>query len=488
MNNGAPDVKPVDLWGIGLVKFRSCMTMKLYGAVLLAVVGGTALSYGADGDGSGSNNPDLLRGSYETGCYAPAFCGGVIFSQPNAGAGVQGPPYYPPDNASVEPGLPVGLVPQMLGNVSYSYVPDILPPSTELDWDVSLRGAYQKNYSGERFEVIVAPSASILHKVSGAEYEAGVSAELNKASDGEYRLSSVALDFRGEMAINSVTGLGLGANIRIEQDSPNSLSSDSDIVGQPIIVSGGAEARISRRFGKFTGELRGSINRSVYFGTQLTGGAWRENYSRNNTAVGTGLRLTREITPIISAYVDLAGARNIYDNISTGLGGTPSNWVLSARGGLSGNWSGVLLADISAGYALTRFDDISLPEVPTFIFDTSLSYNGGRGVELLAAFGSDISVPDPTDGASLRVGYSASISAAYQINDWLRVRANAGAGWVRFVGVTDTENTYSAGLGADYYVNRSTRLTADYSYNLSQSSENGKRDSHRVELGVTFSR
>lgn len=454
-----------------------------------------------NGDGSASSNLNLLRGSYETGCYYPAICGGLLVDptidssnaytpepQISNNANSNNIPATPANLANNSALAPISLVPEATYNLIPNYQADVFSPATTFNWSVALKGAYQKDSNGERFETILSPRASVLHKQRNAQYDIGIGADIAKPSDGEYSLRGSNVNFASRMLIDKESLLSFNANVNIGQEDINSLGLANNVTSTPFVLGASANGAIMRRFGKLTGELRLGYNRAFYSNTGLSGGIWQDNSARNINSYSAGLRLTQELTPIINAYVDLAGERNIYDIAPVNFADGQNNWAYNLRAGIRGNWSDILLADISAGYALRQYDSATLSDSPAVIVDANIAYNMGQGLNLSTNFATDITTPDPTSGASLRVGYSLGAVATYQVNDWLNIRASAGGNWASFVGINDIERTYNAGVGLDYALNRQTKLTADYNYLLSEPTPANRRDSHRIELGVTYSR
>jgi len=449
----------------------------------VAVLGYFMSGFGAfaAGDGSGTNNQNLLRGTFGTDCTEPLICGSYFT---DGEYGEQASNQSQSDQLELMP--EVGIVP--LGNVLPTYSANVLPPATQVDWSVSLRGAYQKDTDGERFEVLVAPNVAISHRASAAEYSASLGAEIVRQNDNIYRLTNGALDFDAQYAVDNVTGARLSANLTIDQASPKDPGLASNVATAPIVGSGSAQIAILRRFGMLDVELRGNAEREIYSTTGLKNGTWQDNSERNRTGLGFGLQTIHELTGFVDGFADISAARDIYDRDSIGLGTSQNSWTLSARAGLRGNWSEVVEAEISVGYGLRKFDSALLSDVPMALADASFTYRPDETLELVAQFGTNITSPDPVTSASTMIEYEASGSARYVINEWLATRANISGRWARFAGSAQTEQEYSAGVGADYEMNAHTKFTTDYSYGISEITPNPVEHSHRVEVGVTYSR
>ncbi len=447
----------------------------------------TVPAFGADGDGSGSDNSDLLRDSLASDCYDVILCNPTTLTPKTKKTKITANNPATLKTIDLVPNnIPTSALNAALLNENVQNLPS---SATVYDWSISLRGSFIKDHNGDRFEIIATPNISLSHKNRNANYNIGASASLFKQFEGDdYRFSGVNLDFNSDYILNREMRATLNANISIDQSSLNDPSLATTTALAPVSISGQIDASASRELGRFNAELRGAIRRNVNGTTKLVDNSWQDNSAMNNTGLEIGLRGSQELTPIVSAFVDASLNRNIYDNISSSLGATQSSTSYALRAGIMGSWRDTISAQASVGYGLTQYDSATLDDVPGTLFDVALGYKNGNGLNLNASFSNNISAADPSFGASTKLDYTTSLNASYLINEWLTARANVGAGWAHYVGIDDIERTISAGVGADYKFNRHTNLSADYSYGSLETTTLGKRENHKFELGVTFSR
>ena len=99
-----------------------------------------------------------------------------------------------------------------------------------------------------------------------------------------------------------------------------------------------------------------------------------------------------------------------------------------------------------------------------------------------------ISSPGTTSGAVAKLEHAATGALSYQLNPWLRLRASAGWSMARYEGIDTRENKWGVGVGADYLLNEHTDLTADYSFERSETTPEPATDEHQVTVGVRFHR
>jgi len=481
-------------------------------------------------DGSGTNNPQLLRGTIDSSCTNALTC--------NFGPGAQtpapmrtSPPAQPvraaaatgPNCAEVDPyglqqiGCPspdydavfkdistkrsvadrtpmvreAPMVPADAAPAPYRQTYPAEPvglPGLEADWSVTLRGTYNHGSNGERFGIAVLPQASLTRQMGAGSVALSGDAALTKEGGGVFRLSSGALDFTGDRMLNRQTQISGGLSVSMEQDSPYALDASSDIIAQPLIVTGSADVAIKRQSGRFGFEGRGNIERAVYGETELSSGDRVLNGDRNRLGVTGAGRVSYALSGRTDVFTEVSAERSIYDLTSAGTGVSLNSWTYAVLAGVSGNWDNVVVAEVSAGYGLRRFDSALLSDAPAALVNAKLTYRPDEPVEVSALFGTEFSAPESATGASAQIDYSASTTARYLINDRTAVRANLGGTWTRYSDTDEHVAVYTAGLGADFNVNAHTMISADYEYAVRDATQRVQRDNHQVSVGVTYSR
>ena len=407
--------------------------------LLVGMAPATAGDFATSGDGSGSNNPNLLGGG---GCE----------------------------------------------NCSYAAPPHEWDVPFNADWSLSLRGAYVIDDEDAYFEALVVPRVTLQHDTLRGGYSVEAEAELAKTSLEEYRLEAVRLRLEGAHALDAATDLSGELALELSQDSPGAPGQPTGIDAAPVVLAGDAGIAAERRFGQFVVGVRGEAGRTVYGPTTLAGGGEEDNSAQNNWTAGGGLRLGYRVTPLLTAFVDGSVGYQRYDAPSPAYDVALDAADYEVRAGLAANWNQVLEAEASVGLGLRRFAEPALGEVTTTLYDASLTYRPDETVALTAALSTSFDAPGPDTGGTARIEHEATASASYQVNPWLRLRASAGWEQAELVGIEGSESGYSFGSGLDYLLNQHTTLTADYDFAHAETDTTPGEDEQRVTLGVTLSR
>lgn len=459
---------------------------------------GAALAFGVPasaqplgGDGSGANNPDLLRGGYEAGCTSPAIC---ATSGTESGQTYDAPVNLAEPAPTKSPGQPEPRPqPAFVAQPAFSTAPAAAPPedagpALEADWRVTLRGSYETGTRGQTLGIAILPEVSLARQTRRGRLALGAEAELVREDADQYRLARTALDFDAETALSRDTELSGGAQLTLSQDGPDDPGVGSDVDMPPLIGTGEVDAALNHRAGRFGIEVRGNALRQLHGDTELEGGGTRSNAYRDRYGFGGAVRGLYRVGGHVDMFVEGSTERDIYDAASPAYGTTLDSWTHAVRAGVTGNWDEVVTAEISAGYGLRRFDSDLLDDVPTALLDAELVYRPDDAVEFAARLGTDITAADAADNASAEIAYTAGADWRYMVNDRMTMRASVGGEWTEFADSGETGQSYSAGVGADFNVNAHTSLSADYAYEVSDGSDAARADSHTVSVGMTLSR
>lgn len=362
-------------------------------------------------------------------------------------------------------------------------------PFFDVDWSVALRGSYTKATGGERFDVRLVPSVGFEHIGTRSAINLDASAELTRPSEGgNITLGALRLGLQGGYALDSVTRVTASGNLGLTQPSPGTLGLASTIANPAQTTNGAAELGITRQFGKFNVGLSGGAERNVYGATTLTNGSITNNSEQNFWSLDSALRVGFQATPIFEVFGVAGLGRDVFDLPSSVLLVRPDATDTTLKGGVTGRWNGILEATGSVGVGLRRFDETSLGEVVTQLYDAQVSFRPDPTWRLSAGFATQVAPPGPNAGGTARVNYTANAEIGYTVNSWLALRALANWNAAQFTASPDTETGYGFGAGADYMVNAHTAVTADYGFERADSSANGEQQAHRVTLGITLSR
>jgi hypothetical protein len=361
-------------------------------------------------------------------------------------------------------------------------------PFFDIDWSTALRGTYTKGTLGERFDTRLVPTFTLDHQGSRSALKFTSSAEIVRPQEGKIDVSGLRLNFSSGYQLDSVTALTGNANFALTQDIAGTPGVGSNIVVPPETRSGGFDMGLTRQFGKLNVGLTGAVQRTVYGDTTQTGGVIVSNSDQDVWALDSGLRVGFQATPIFEIFGQAGLGRDVFDQPSSVLLVKTDATDAVVKGGIAGRWNDILTATVSTGVNLRRFDEASLGEFTTQLYDASVTFSPDPTWDVTAGFSTIVAPPGPQSSGTTRVEYAADVDVAYTVNSWLALRAKANWSTAKFTGSTETERGYGWGAGADYNVNAHTAVTTDYDYKNTTSSSDGVEDAHSVTMGITLSR
>jgi len=408
---------------------------------LLPIGGVAAQPLRLAGDGSGSNNPDLLHG-IASDC------------------------------------------PHCLDGAPHEWD----APPFALDWTLGLRGSYVQSGGEGRFEALAVPRVSLRHDFLRGSYSVDATAEVSRGSDADLRLNTLRIDSAGEVALAPSLTLSGSAAVALTQPRADSSGYPTGTVRASQEISGSLAGAAAYDFGPVTATLSGSGSRSVYGPTTLADTSSIDNSANDNWRAGAALRLGYEVTPMLTAFVEAGAAVQFFDVASPDYGVRLDATDYSVKTGLAADWGEVLAADASVGLGLRQFSEAPVDDIVSTLYDAALTFRPDETLLLRGGLATTIDAPGPNASAAAKVEYAAIGAAEYQVNPWLRLRASAGASYALFSDSTASETGYDLGVGADYLLNESMSLAGDYAYALTLPSSGATDEEHRVTLGVTLRR
>lgn len=394
------------------------------------------------GDGSMTDNRDLLRGAYECG-------------------------------TSCEPSAPPS---------------EPFHPPFDIDWSIALRGAYVQEGTTSRFETSIIPALGITHEGLRSTFDFDAEAEIIKPQDTVARIGALRLSAAGEYGLDEVTNLATEGDLTLTQAAPSDPTNPAGTAIAPRVLDADFAATVTRDIGIAYIGLRGTVGRSDYGDTTLNTGVLVDNSFSSNTRYGGGLRLSHRLTPIVAAFADGSVEYRVYDAPSPTLLVPLDSTDYVGKAGLQAAIGTILEAEGSVGLALRKFANTGLADVRAVLYDASVTFRPDETLELTGSVGTTIGAPGPSGTGTASIERVVTGEARYKVNTWWSIWA--AAGWSRKTAVpaTTEETTYNLGGGSEYRVNAWVTLTADYTFSRRETTAVAPVNTHRATVGVKVAR
>lgn len=360
----------------------------------------------------------------------------------------------------------------------------------QFDWSLGLRGGVDDDGTGAgpTYQLIALPEFSAQQETIRGGYDFGLSGEIRHEFEGDPRIGSVTATAGGRYDLDELTTLEGRLNLTVSQDDPNSSDQPVNVLSAPLEISLDAEASASRDLGAFVVDLRGNAGRDVFGETVFDDESTISNEYQNTTTWGGGARLGYKLTPGLVAFVDGEANLEQYDVASPTLLVMLDNTTYEARTGLTFRPGELLELEGSVGVGYRDFVDETLDDFSAMLYGAKATFRPSETLTLNGELTTTIESPGNTSSATAKLEYAAKGDLTYQLNPWLRLRASAGWSTASYAGIDTIENKWGFGAGADYLLNANTDLTADYSFERSETTPAPATDEHQVMLGMRFHR
>jgi len=186
-------------------------------------------------------------------------------------------------------------------------------------------------------------------------------------------------------------------------------------------------------------------------------------------------RLTYEIQPGYNAFVRAIGNERAYNSQEPGAGPNGENVRRNSHGwevdgGAAIAITSLLSSELYVGYQEQDYEN------PLLKSDTGVSFGGNllwnvTPLDTIRGQFSQAIAETTLQGASSSVESNVSITAEHELLRNLLVLGSFGYTRDDYQGVTRTDNTYGANLGARYLLNRNWKATADVTYSKRDSTD-----------------
>lgn len=441
----------------------------------------------AQGDGSRTDNPDLLRGTLGSGCAPGTLCHFLpvdLMAPPT----VVLPPLVPA-TAPVGGFAPMTPAPASVSAES-AIAGDTVPYIAAIphsDWDASygigLRGAYVRSGDDERFEIQAIPEAALSRRGGSTQLDLGASATVSQPLSGSPHVSAAEIEGAFGYRLSPSAGLAFAGNLELSRDESGEAGFDA---GAPPVVAGRLDAAYMQSFGKLDTVVSTGFSRQWVGPETLDDGTRADNAHQGITAYEGGLRLGYALTPVIGIFASGTAGGEVFDAPDPDLGASRTGQTYALRTGVTTNWSDVVTLEASVGSGWRDYEDEGVAEAQSVLYGAALGYAPNATTQLRAGFDTILVAGRGAAGAS--TSHALTASASHRANSWLALRASASAQWDVPLDGGETIERYGGAVGADIVLGPNTTASIDYSYGWRNDPTAlvAQREDHRVSGGISL--
>ena len=294
----------------------------------------------------------------------------------------------------------------------------------------------------------------------------------------------------GSLRLDLIDGFSATAGVSygFATESATSPSLTSTAINEPGVHSYGTFLEVARSGGRIDLSLRGSIDRTQYNNAELSGGGTFSQADRNVNQYGISARIGYQTGLAYSPFVFGSYSHAVHDLKIDHNGEQRDSDNYELRAGIDIDLGEKFNGEVSAGYLVQEFVDPGLAALAGLSLNANLNWSPQRGTNVVLAVGSTVD-GSTTAGDSGAITYNGDLAITRQIRNDLEMTVGVNLEHTDYQGLNQTDLTFSARAGLEYWVNRNWSFTGDLRYENLDSTESGNSyDAASVMLGVKVQR
>lgn len=235
----------------------------------------------------------------------------------------------------------------------------------------------------------------------------------------------------------------------------------------------GGTAGANVKFGDLTLGLHGSFDRQQYENVALFGAALPGLSADDYDDWGGKFRVSYRLSEAVTPFVEAAYDQRLYDTGMDALGYQRNSAGYAARGGLTLNFSKLLIGEASLGYGDRVYHDPRLPRASTWLTDASLTWTPTVLTTVTAKAQTALN-DSILAGASADINHTYTIDLAHSLTRVVTLGLTGSYAIDDDVGAPVHTTTAAATARAEFHVNRNVVIKASASRQDVASNQTGQ--------------
>jgi hypothetical protein len=260
------------------------------------------------------------------------------------------------------------------------------------------------------------------------------------------------------------------------------------VVDRPGVHGLSSSAELANTDGNLRYLLRGSLAKTIYEDATLSDGSKLYQGDRDNLLASVTGRLSYQISPAVSPFVEGSAGRRLYRVKVDSNGNRRDSVLYSMRGGVDLDFGEKLKGQLSAGYIQENFKDANISTLGALTFDGSLTWSPVRLTSVTATLSTNLS-PSANANDNGSVLYSLNVGISRKVRANLTLDANLAASLQDYDTTGRRDITLGVDAGYTYWFNRFIAATGRASYQKIDSTNSGSSyEVGTIRFGLKFQR
>ena len=293
--------------------------------------------------------------------------------------------------------------------------------------------------------------------------------------------------FRGRLDIRRNTSLETQLSYSSEQESRSDVDFPSGAAERPDEINRAASLTLQHRINHVTVRLRGEVSDEEFGDVTLLAGGSTQNNTRNNVQREVGLRLAYAFRPEAAIFVEASG-NDINFDLRPVNDPTRNSVGYEVLGGFSFELGGKISGEVGVGYAQQFADSIFLAGMEKPIVRADLTWRATGLTTFNFSADSQIDGTTISDSIGSRT-QTLDFSVEHTLRRNIILQAGVNLEFEDFAGSEFEQTEVITSLGAEYLLNRSVALTAEYEHTeFSSTDPDDDYTENQIQVGVRVRR
>ena len=291
----------------------------------------------------------------------------------------------------------------------------------------------------------------------------------------------------GVYNVSRDTDIDVETHARIASETVSNINLPAGVTQRPNTYTYGGSVGATQRFNRLSVSLRGFVDRSTYDSASV-GQTTIDQSDRNEDIYALRLRTGYEVTPGFIPFLDATVDAREFDRTFDRNGFRRASTGLTGRAGATVDLVGSLSGEVAAGYSNRSFNDTGLKDLSGPVADASLiwSISPLTAMRLRARSELQDTVTAASSGIFAR---SLTLDVEHALLRNLTLGATVEARQEDTQNSRLTQDTYTAGVRADYKLSKSVVFRSSYTFQrLNSSFAGGSYSSNVILFGIRLQR
>lgn len=275
------------------------------------------------------------------------------------------------------------------------------------------------------------------------------------------------LEADGRIEATSADTLDFRFHHRRDHEGRGDPNTESSLAEPVVYYRSGGELTYEHTFGRIRGQVFARFDHYDFDNTPRLDGTTAREDDRNRWETAAGLRVGYEMTPGREVFVRLTHLRVLYDQTPDASGRNRDSWGYEAVAGASYDITGLITAEVFAGYLARSYTDATLKDFGGPGFGARLNWSVTPLTTVTARITRSVEETTTERSGVLASNYTRTLAALRVDHELLRsLILNARLQWRNedYGGIDRTDNIVTAGAGATYTLSRNIYLSGDYTF------------------------